>query len=63
MITKEKIKAVKVELSRFKKALANLEGEEDKYTFMIGNKNTGALKRASMDLSRSLANLRKSGEQ
>ena len=63
MLTKEKIRAVKVELSRFKKALANLEDEEDRYTFMIGNKHTGALKRASMDLSRSLTNLRKSGEQ
>ena len=63
MITKEKIKAVKVELARFKKALANLEDEECNYTSILGNKHTGSLKRASMDLSRSLTNLRKSGVQ
>ncbi len=63
MITKEKIRAVKVELSRFKKAIESLEAEESNYTdFMCGTKYTGQLKRASMDLSRSLVELRRAND-
>ena len=44
-------------LRRAKKAKARLE--EDKYAEISGSKETAACKRASMDLTRSLAELRK----
>jgi len=54
------IKEVRQELERFIKRLAALEkrAESDSYTFH-GCKETGALKRSSMDLSNVLVKLRK----
>jgi len=60
-MNKESIKLVKEEIKRFNKCLAKVESrmEKDSYVF-YGCKETGALKRASMDLSNALVSLRRS---
>ena len=59
MIDKEKIAAVKEELARLTKAVA--AWEETPYAKRLwGSPESGAVKRASMDVSRALVKLRSS---
>lgn len=61
MITKEKIAAVRVEMDRLDKALEAVEvGLIRKGYCCVGTRATGAAVRASMDLTRALADLRSS---
>ena len=61
MVTVEKAKAVKEEMARLSKAIdAWLRLPESQR--MWGRNESGAVFRASMDLTRALANLRKSGQ-
>jgi hypothetical protein len=55
-MTHEKVKAAKAEAQRFLKAVAAYEKRGD---FAWQNKESGAVRRASMDLTRSLAEMRK----
>lgn len=62
-MTKEKIEAVKTEMQRVAARINELQksrSSEDakKYNWLMP-KQTGALRRASMDLTRSLADLRR----
>ena len=60
MITKEKIRKVKIELNRFTGKLKQCEDRfESEYFPHSGCKETGALKRASLDLSNVLSDMRK----
>ncbi len=58
---KRSIERAKAEAKRFlmkaDDVLARAEG--DKYTFITGNRDTGALRRASLDMTRALADMRK----
>lgn len=60
MITKQKIKAVKVEIERLQNAIIELEDEGFTYLTYTGSKGSAQVKRASMDLSRALTELRRS---
>ena len=60
MITKQKIKAVKIEIERLEDSFVELESEGCSYLTYEGSKASGRVKRASMDLSRVLIELRKS---
>lgn len=57
----EQIVNVEVEIHRLleKSRLAKARLKEDKMVSITGSKETGALKRASMDLSRALIELRR----
>lgn len=57
-MTKEKIETAKQEALRFLKRLEQLEYVDDR-EYYSDTKQRGAVKRASMDLTRSLAELRK----
>ena len=61
MVTMEKIKQVEIELNRFKKALvmAKKRIKKDGFYAECGCIETGAVRRASMDLTRVLTILRK----
>lgn len=54
----EAVREAKRFIERAKPLLAQ---DTDKYVWMFGNKDTAAVRRASMDLTRALANLRRSG--
>ena len=61
---KEKLQTAKEEALRFLKRVEELEDENEVSSihapsYYIGSKKTGAVKRASMDLTRALAELRK----
>jgi hypothetical protein len=63
-MTKEKLQTAKEEALRFLKAVDALEDQKEVSTihapaYYRGSKQTGAVKRASMDLTRALAELRK----
>jgi hypothetical protein len=62
-ITKEKIDTVKAEMIRLVKTLDALEkriSAKEKYFYLwAGSPETSAVKRASMDLTRALASLRR----
>jgi len=60
VITKQKIKEVKVEIERLQNAIVELEKEGCTYLTYTGSKGSGKVKRASMDLSRALTELRRS---
>lgn len=59
------LQSAKAEALRFLSKVEELEKndttENTKWSYMFGNKHTGAVKRASMDLTRALAELRKPG--
>ena len=58
---KEDVKKVKIEMKRLKKAIAALEANDDylSYGYYYGCKESGAVRRASMDLTRALSEMRK----
>lgn len=56
---KKKIDAVKVEMKRLEARIKNLEESDDGTHRYWASKETGAVRRASMDLTRALAELRK----
>jgi len=59
-ITKEKLAALKPEIKRFIKAFTDAEkNSREEYP---SPKQKGAVRRASMDLTRALADFRRSGE-
>ncbi len=61
-MTLGKIEAVKVEMARLKKAITEMEEVATlSHGSFWGPKETGAVRRASMDLTRALANMRKTG--
>jgi hypothetical protein len=61
MITAAKLKAADTELKRYQKAVKALREKAEGSTFFAHfPAETGAIKRASMDLTKALANLRKS---
>lgn len=47
------------EARRFLAAAADVAGDKDNGWEIVGSKNTGTLRRASMDLTRALAEMRK----
>lgn len=59
---KNKVSKVKEEMSRFKRAISDMEKNAtvDATNHYWGPKETGAVRRASMDLTRALAELRRS---
>jgi hypothetical protein len=58
-MTNEKIETAKQEALRFLKRVEELEKEWQPSTYYTACKESGAVKRASMDLTRALAELRK----
>lgn len=57
----KKIKEAKAEAMRFLRKVAELEAAEgDNAEILWGSKQSGAVRRSSMDLTRSLAEMRKS---
>ena len=62
-MTLTQLKQAKAEALRFVKRINELEqsGPQSLGQYLNGSKHTGAVKRASMDLTRSLAELRKPG--
>jgi len=57
-MNKEKLERAMIETKRFYKAAQKLS-KENKDTYFTGTASSGAVKRASMDLTRALADLRK----
>lgn len=47
------------EAKRFLQKIKELKEREDPFVWIVGNKQSGAVRRASMDLTRALAELRK----
>ena len=59
-ISNEHLNAVEVEIRRYRRAVAALRIMDKSSRFWTCPKETGAVRRASMDLTRALANLRRS---
>ena len=63
MVTREKMAAVRVEMKRLSRAMKDMESALKVYEFAgWGCRESGAVKRASMDLTRALADLRRSSD-
>lgn len=58
-MTNDKIKAVEVEIERFQKRVNDLRETPKKQYQFYQPRETGAIRRASLDLTRALAQLRK----
>ena len=55
----EKCEAVLREMERVKSAMFGVKATEIEHCWVVGNKWTGKLRRASLELTRALAELRK----
>ena len=55
----EKCEAVLREMEKVESAMYGVKATENDHRWVVGNKWTGKLRRASMDLTRALAELRK----
>lgn len=56
---KESIAKVRSECQRVLAAIKAVDAHENQFQFFVGTKESGALKRASMDLTRALAEMRR----
>lgn len=57
----ESLKAAVAEAKRFIQIAKEIKVEGSSYRYITGGKESAAVKRASMDLSRALSKMRKSG--
>ena len=62
-INNKHLNEVEGEIRRYRKAVAALRDREKNCQFWVCHKETGAIRRASMDLTRALTRLRKWTEE